>query len=441
MKYVSTRNPTRLTTLSHALIAGLANDGGLYVPEVLPQIDLARFADREDLGGIAAELLAPFFAGDDLAAQLSEICRDAFSFDTPLVERTAQPPQVARAGGQTSVLELFHGPTAAFKDVGAGFLAACMARIEHDARHPRTVLVATSGDTGGAVAAAFHRKPGVNVVILYPQGKVSPLQQKQLTCWDGNVRTFGVRGVFDDCQRMVKEAFADADWRQQMNLTSANSINIGRLLPQMTYYAAAALWHQRKHGAPANFIIPSGNLGNVMACLYARACGLPIERVVLAVNANRPVVHYLATGEYRGFPTIPTLANAMDVGNPSNMERLRHLWPDIEQLRRNIEVVQIDDDTIRDTIARGPADWQQVFDPHTACAIAAREALATSPPTGDSRHWIVVSTAHPAKFDTVVEPLVGHSIPLPPQLAALMGQPDYSTEIEPTLAALRGEFR
>lgn len=441
MKYLSTRNPDRPVTLSHALIAGLADDGGLYVPEALPTIDLSRFDGKDDLPAIAAELLAPFFAGDALAAKLGEICAEAFSFDTPLVDLVAQPAQVARAGGRTSLLELFHGPTAAFKDVGASFLAACMARVEHDARNPRTVLVATSGDTGGAVAAAFHRKPGVNVVVLYPQGKVSPLQQKQLTCWDGNVRTFGVRGVFDDCQRMVKEAFADEDWRRQMNLTSANSINIGRLLPQMTYYAAAALWHQRKCGADANFIIPSGNLGNVMACLYARACGLPIGRVVLAVNANRPVVHYLTTGEYRGFSTIPTLANAMDVGDPSNMERLRHLWPDIEQLRHNIQVIQVDDDTIRDTITRGPADWQQIFDPHTTCAIAARETLAAAGNAEDAAHWVVVSTAHPAKFDTIVEPLVGHRIPLPPQLAALMDQPDYSTEIDPTLDALKRAFR
>ncbi len=425
MKYISTRNPNHRVALSQALRDGLAPDGGLYVPEELPVLEGQRFVGRSHIRYIAAELLAPFFARDSLCTALDGICEETFDFPIPLVELadvTEHP--------HTALLELFHGPTAAFKDIGAGFLASCLSRLNEGAAEPLTVLVATSGDTGGAVAAAFHNKPNVNVVILYPKGKVSPRQQKQLTCWDGNVRTFGVRGVFDDCQRMVKEAFADAWWRDEMNLTSANSINIGRLLPQMTYYAAASVWYQRRHGVAPNFVVPSGNLGNVMACLWARECGLPIGEVVLAVNANMPVVNYLQTGEYKGFETVPTLANAMDVGDPSNMERMRHLWPDVDTLRQKIRAVQVDDDTIRQKIRTGLDDWGQIFDPHTACAVAVREQL-------DSPHWIMVATAHPAKFDTVVEPLIEREVTVPDQLADLLDKPDHSQVIEASLDALK----
>ncbi len=420
MKYLSTRNPNHLVSLSEALRDGLAPDGGLYVPQHLPQIDGEKFVGRSHIRFIAEDLLEPFFAEDPLYAELGDICQETFSFDIPLrdLER------------DTALLELFHGPTAAFKDVGAGFLASCFSRLNKDAKEPLTVMVATSGDTGGAVAAAFHGKPNVNVVVLYPKGKVSPRQEKQLTCWDGNVRTFGVRGVFDDCQRMVKEAFADSWWRDEMNLTSANSINIGRLLPQMTYYAASAVWYRRRHGVEPNFIVPSGNLGNALACLYARECGLPIGEVVLAVNENMPVVHYLETGEYKGFDTVETLANAMDVGDPSNMERMRLLWPQVDTLREKISAYQVDDETIRQKIKTGLDDWGQIWDPHTACAIAAREQI-------DSPHWIIVATAHPAKFETVVEPLIEREVTVPDQLAELLDRPDYSSEIEPSLDALK----
>lgn len=439
MKYISTRNFDHRLSFSEALVNGLAADGGLYVPGHFDQIRKRDFDGRNHISQIAYELLKPFLAGDTLSDSLAEICEETFGFDVRLVGLEKMPDALAQAGAQTELLELFYGPTAAFKDIGAGFLAACMSRLNKDADKPLTVLVATSGDTGGAVAAAFHNKPNLNVVVLYPEGKVSPRQQKQLCCWDGNIRTFGVRGVFDDCQRMVKEAFADSTWREEMNLTSANSINIGRLLPQMTYYAAASLWHLRRHSTPPNFIIPSGNLGNMMACVYARECGVPIGEVVLALNENRPVAHYLETGEYRGFETVPTLANAMDVGDPSNMERLRHLWPDVATLRKKIHAIQVDDDTIRATIKAGPKNWGQVFDPHTACGIAAREQIAADARAeGTSRaNWIVVSTAHPAKFDTIVEPLIGRSVEVPEQLAKLLDKSDYSSTIDATLDALK----
>ena len=420
MRYLSTRNPGHRVPLSEALLDGLAPDGGLYVPEELPRLGAERFEGLSHIRYIAEELLAPFFAQDSLMGSLGTICEETFSFDIPLrdLER------------DTGLLELFHGPTAAFKDVGAGFLASCLSRLNADAEEPLTVLVATSGDTGSAVAAAFHRKPNVEVIVLYPKGHVSPRQEKQLTCWGDNVHTFGVRGVFDDCQRMVKEAFADDWWREEMNLTSANSINIGRLLPQMTYYAAASHWYVRRHGVEPNFVVPSGNLGNVLACLYAREMGLPIGQVVLAVNANRPVVHFLETGDYEGFDTVSTLANAMDVGDPSNMERLLDLWPDVDTVRDKIAAYQVDDETISQTIERGLDDWGQIWDPHTACAVAAREQL-------DSPHWVVVATAHPAKFDQVVEPLIGRELTVPDALAKLLDGPDHSTEIEASVDALK----
>ncbi len=416
MHFISTRDRNFRVELSRALLDGLAPDGGLYVPEVFPSFNVEDIPKGSGITEIARHLLEPFFEGDPLHASLEEICEETFGFEVPLVD----------VGRDTSVLELFHGPTAAFKDVGAGFLASCMSRLNKGAQRSRTVLVATSGDTGSAVAAAFHGKPNVDVVILYPKGKVSPRQEAQLTCWEGNVRTLRVRGVFDDCQRIVKEAFADEEWRNQMMLTSANSINIGRLLPQMTYYAASTLWYRERHGVSPNFVIPSGNLGNALACLYARECGVPIGDVVLAVNANQPVVHYLQSGEYKGFDTVGTLANAMDVGDPSNMERLRFLWPDVGRIREKISAHQVDDAAIEEAIREGNEKWGQVWDPHTACGVAVRERL-------ESSHWVVVATAHPAKFETVVEPLIGKEVEVPEQLAELLGGSDHAVECGPTL--------
>lgn len=426
MQFVSTRDAAERVSLSQALLGGLAPDGGLYVPEALPTIEPDQFEGLSNIQFIAQALLTPFFEGDRLAGQLGAICDETFTFPIPLreLDRT------------TSILELFHGPTAAFKDVGARFLASCMSRL-NDAGvpgggdEPITILVATSGDTGGAVASAFFGKPNVEVIVLYPKGRVSPRQEKQLTCWGGNVRTFAVRGDFDACQHMVKAAFSDRWWRDQRRLSSANSINIGRLLPQMTYYAAASVWYRKRHGHEPSFIVPSGNLGNVLACIYAREAGLPIDQIVLATNANRTVVDFLETGEWNPGQTVSTLANAMDVSNPSNMERLRHLWPDAETIRAKISVEAVDDAAIADQIAHGPDRWAEVFDPHTACAIDVRSRRSPD------EHCVVVSTAHPAKFDTVVEPLLGRQVAVPQPLAALLARPSHVTEIDADLAALR----
>ena len=420
MRFRSTRSAQPTLGLSGAMLTGLAPDGGLYVPESFPEFAPEEFDALESWRDIGERLLAPFFEGDALGAHLAEICGEAFNFPLPLRDLDRE----------TAVLELFHGPTAAFKDVGARFLAACVSRLPGR----RTVLVATSGDTGGAVAAAFHGRPDTKVVILFPSGKVSPRQQRQLTCWGPNVRAFAVRGDFDDCQRVAKTAFADRAWAESRGLLSANSINLGRLLPQAVYYAAASLWYARRRGARPGFVIPAGNLGNAVAAFWARRMGLPVREIALAANANRAVPDYFDSGSWAARPTVATLANAMDVGNPSNAERLSDLHPDVEELRRIARAFSVTDAEIEQTIRDSAARAREVWDPHTATAVLARSRI-------ESPHWVVVATAHPAKFETVVEPLVGRAVEVPPCLADLLERPARFEELEPTFDALAAALR
>lgn len=425
--FSSARDPSVRAGFSAALIQGLAPDGGLYVPATWPPLPLAAFEGAASLPEVAPRLLAPFLAGDALAPQLEALAAEALDLPAPLVP--------LHSDGRLSVLELFHGPTAAFKDFGARFLAACFARLRSGAARPLTILVATSGDTGGAVAAAFHRRPGIKVAVLFPKGLVSPTQERQLTCWGDNVRSLAVRGTFDDCQRLVKEAFQDPQLRERGALSSANSINLGRLLPQAVYYAATSLAVWREHGAPASFVVPSGNLGNSVACLWARQLGLPIGEVVLAHNANRGVPDFLAGGEWRARASIATLASAMDVGNPSNMERLRALYPQVTQLRGAVSAVSVSDEEIRERIRVGFRTHGQIWCPHTATAAEAWERL---PPERRARgHWVLAATAHPAKFREIVEPLIGGTVPVPDTLARLFARPARCAEIDASLAALR----
>jgi threonine synthase len=427
MQFQSTRNADHRVGLSEAIARGLAPDGGLYVPTELPTISLREFEGARSIPEVAEVLLKPFAAGDGIAKQVPAIVNDAFNFPAPIVE-------VHGAGGQLSVLELFHGPTAAFKDFGARFLAASLERIPRTDPRRTTILVATSGDTGGAVAAAFYERPWVDVVVLYPKGLVSARQEKQLACWGKNVRTLAVAGTFDDCQRMVKEAFVDPTLGRELLLSSANSINVGRLLPQMAYYAQSSLELYRRDGRAPNYIVPSGNLGNVAACLWARKVGLPIGEVMLATNANTTVPDYMQTGEWQPRPSLPTLASAMDVGNPSNMERLRWLFGDIEHLRGAFSAHSVDDDTIRATIKRDYAALHQTWCPHTATAA---HLYSTLPASRRKERWVLVGTAHPAKFNDVVEPLIGAEVPVPPALAELLSLPSLQREVAPTLDALR----
>lgn len=426
MRYLSTRHDTAPVSLARTVETGLAADGGLYVPDRMPRIGPADFPTGATLAELAVPLLAPFFAGDSLECELPTIAAEALDFPAPVT-----PWPWADAG----LLELFHGPTAAFKDVGARFLAACLRRLRADTDRPLTILVATSGDTGAAVAAAFHQVPGIRVCILYPDGRVSPRQAHQLGCFGGNVRALRVAGSFDDCQRLVKQALADTELKAQVPLSSANSISLGRLLPQMTWYAQAALRHHGQFGEPANFIVPTGNLGNALAGIWARAMGLPINHIHLACNANATLPDYLDGHDYRARASLPTLANAMDIGDPSNFERLRWLYDnDNTRIRAAVTAGSVDDDAIRDTIATLHRDHGIVVCPHTATAAHQLAALRDA---GDTRHWHIVATAHPAKFDQTVEPLVGHRVPLPPTLEALLQRPSHAHPLPPEPGALR----
>ena len=439
MLFHSTRNTAHRVGLSAAIAQGIAPDGGLYVPDSLPKFTPQDFVGLTELADIAAKLIAPFAVGDALAESLTDICRDAFNFPAPLVELQGTP-------GSASVLELFHGPTSAFKDFGARFLAASLERIRQSAGNKSaantssrklSILVATSGDTGGAVAAAFYRRPWVEVGVLYPKGLVSQRQAQQLSCWGDNIHTFRVNGNFDECQRMVKEAFMDAEFNKTHELSSANSINVGRLLPQMVYYVRSSLELWRRNGQLANYIIPSGNLGNSMACIWARAMGLPIGEIILATNANRTIPEFLDSGEWQPRQSIATLASAMDVGNPSNMERLRALYP-FAEIVKQISAISIDDNAIRTRIKSDAHTLKQIWCPHTATAA---EVYWRLPPSKQRTHWVLVATAHPAKFNDIVEPLIGTTVPVPPALAKLLLLPRHETDIEPQLAALRVQLQ
>lgn len=426
MKFISTRGSAPAVSFGAALTQGLAPDGGLYVPETWPSIPLAAFDGAGTLPEVAEVLIRPFADGDPIASQIGAIVRDAFDFPAPLAP--------VAEDGRLSVLELFHGPTAAFKDFGARFLAATMQRLRTHAARPLNILVATSGDTGGAVAAAFHQRPGIEVSVLFPKGLVSPTQELQLTCWGGNVHSYRVKGTFDDCQRLVKEAFVDPALKARFELSSANSINLGRLLPQAVYYAATSLAVQRAHGVAPNFIIPSGNLGNSVACVWARKVGLPIGRIILAHNANRTVPDFLQSGDWQPRASVPTLASAMDVGAPSNMERLRALFPDIGDVRKAVRAESVTDSEIGARITRDFREYGKAWCPHTATAAEVYARLSAAERAGG--RWILVATAHPAKFREIVEPLTGSRIEMPESLAKLFSRPVSCTDLDPELAAL-----
>ncbi|MGC1522170.1 MAG: threonine synthase [Steroidobacteraceae bacterium] len=426
ISFVSSRGAAPPVSLSDAIAHGLAPDGGLYIPTRLPTVDAAAFAGAR-LPDIARGALDGFFAGDRLRPLLGEIAEAALDLPAPTTAVTACPDPLF-------ALELFHGPTAAFKDFGARFLAESLQRLETNAPSPMTILVATSGDTGGAVAAAFHRRPWVRVVILYPAGLVSPRQEQQLCCWGGNVTALRIAGTFDDCQRLVKEAFGAATLTQRHRFSSANSINIGRLLPQAVYYAASSLEVERRTGAKGSYIIPAGNLGNAFAAVWARALGFPIARIVLAHNINRAVPDYLETGMWRPRPSIATLASAMDVGNPSNMERMRALYPTLHEMREHLSADSVDDATIRTRIGEDFMHYGREWCPHTATAaeVYARMSVAER----RERPWVVVATAHPAKFNEIVEPITARPVAVPQSLNRLLHLPQHAVDLPPSLEAV-----
>lgn len=421
MKYVSTRGGESVA-LSDAIRRGGAPGGGLYIPHRLPRFEAGAFEAGQPLAGFAETLLAPFFENDPLAEHLPALCATAFDFDVPLVI-----PDPARPG--LRALELFHGPTGAFKDFGTRFLMGALDALG-EADDPFTVLVATSGDTGGAAAQAAEGRKGVRLAVLFPRGRVSPFQEHQLTCWNDPVRAFRTDGDFDACQALVKQAFNDEALSRRHRLTSANSINIVRLLPQMVYLAEAALKVWRSSGTAPGLIIPSGNLGHGLAALYARAMGLPIGPIVVATNANATLHDWNRSGIYHPRPSIQTLANAMDIGAPSNFERLKHLEPDLSA----ISVEKVDDAALSARIRDDHARTGYVWCPHSAIAAEAWHRL----PEGarEQRVWIAAATAHPFKFADVVEPLTGSAIAPGTALSSVLARQTRVTDITASLPAL-----
>jgi threonine synthase len=426
IRYSSTRDGD-VAGLDQALVKGIADDGGLFLPDSLPGFSIDDFDGATNIGDVAKIVLRPFFESSSLLDDLDQIIAETYCFPIPLTK-------VSSASGTAHLLELYHGPTAAFKDVGARFLAACLTRLEGDAVSPLTILVATSGDTGGAVAAAFDNQPGMRVVVLFPDGRVSKRQEHQLTCWSDNVLSLSVQGEFDDCQALVKTAMADDELASQYRFSSANSINIGRLLPQSIYYAYSSLVKFRETGKKPGFVIPTGNLGNGLACIIAKEMGLPIGPIVLVTNANKTIPDYFESQQWLPRNSVQTLASAMDVGNPSNMERLRGLLGEADVLRERLGIVSVEDAQIKAQLVKDYTDFGFATCPHTATATYAWDHLDGE--VRESSDWVLVATAHPAKFETVVEPLIGASVPLPDELAQILSRQSRSVSIAPELAAV-----
>lgn len=425
MRFTSTSRRVPPTDLATALLHGLAPDGGLYVPQHIRPL---RAADLDALRG--ADLHATALAagrrlfGSALSEDtLGSVIRDALNFAIPL--RQLEPRRF--------VLELFHGPSGAFKDVGARFMARLIASVRSDADPPLMVLTATSGDTGGAVANAFAGLANTQVVILFPAGRVSAIQRRQFTTLGGTVRAVAVDGTFDDCQRLAKQALASETLRREFALTSANSINIGRFLPQVFPYFHA--WAQSPETADGIVVsVPSGNFGNLAAGIVAKRLGLPIDRFVAATNINDVVPEYLRTGTLRVKPSRRTISSAMDVGNPSNFERILALYRGRhEAIARDIRGSVHTDDETRAAIVRVLRRFRYLLDPHSAVGYLGLEAGSTP---NDSRTEVFFATAHPAKFAEVLEPLIDEPIPLPDRLAPVPGREERIRKLDPALGAL-----
>ena len=410
MRYYSTNGKTEMVDLREAVVKGLAADNGLFMPErivALPttfyeQIDKLSFQD------IAFTVAQAFFGEDVDADALRTIVNETLAFDCPVV-----PVQANRYA-----LELFHGPTLAFKDVGARFMARLLSHfVGQDHKQTINVLVATSGDTGSAVANGFLGVEGVNVYVLYPKGKVSTIQESQFTTLGQNITAIEVDGVFDDCQALVKQAFMDKELNEQLLLTSANSINVARFLPQAFYYfyAYAQMKRQGLHSELV-FCVPSGNFGNITAALFAHRMGLPVKRFIAANNANDVFYQYLQTGKYQPKPSVQTIANAMDVGNPSNFARIYDLYGgNHHTISQLIAGFRFSDDEIRATIRDCFQQTGYVLDPHGVCGYKALQ-LSLS----ENEHGVFCETAHPAKFKETVDAVLPNPINVPERLARFM---------------------
>jgi threonine synthase len=441
MRYYSTRNRNKNVSFAEAALTGLAPDGGLFVPQEIPQYpaqvksSLGTMAFRD----IALETIKPYVLDEIPGAALSDIVESAFTFTAPLVQVQDR-----------YTVELFHGPTAAFKDFGARFMARSFSYLRRGEDRPLHILVATSGDTGGAVADGFFEVQGISVTVLYPKGRVTPLQERQIAGLGKNIRALAVEGSFDDCQRLVKAALADEGLKKRMSLSSANSINISRLIPQAVYYSAAAgrafagltdpdgdatprirkaaAATGTQAGRAITLCVPSGNFGNLTAGLYAMKMGAPIAGFIAATNINKTIPDFLTTGEYKARDSQATISNAMDVGAPSNFERMaaHFSW---EQMREIIKGVYVTDEETRETIVRVHDQAGYILDPHSAVGWKGADKLRLEGTLG------ILCTAHPAKFSEVVEPLIGKT-PVPSSLSQAMERTVSSKTIPAEVSAL-----
>ncbi|MGB6231373.1 MAG: threonine synthase [Litorimonas sp.] len=442
MRYHSHLDPTVTADFGDALLASLAPGGGLWMPDEIPSFDSDRLAElgAMNFDDCAAELAVHFTDDRFDPATLKHLCRDAYDFDVPMVtlsgERLdpAMPPD-----SDAFILELFHGPTLAFKDFAARFMGRAASHLMQATGQRRTILVATSGDTGGAIGDAFLGQDGVEVFILFPKGGVSSVQEQQL-CTIGeagsNVHALSVEGTFDDCQALVKQAFADPDLTRRFDLMSANSINVGRVVPQSFYYLWASLQAKAAYPTrPLVISIPSGNLGNLTGGLIARKMGAPIERFVVAHNINDPFVDYLTDGEYRPRPSMPTLSNAMDIGRPNNFPRILDLFgQDADAIRGAVWGASFDDETTARHVRRIHAETGYLMCPHTAVGHLGMQAFRDAHDMEAT--FVTVGTAHPAKFADSLEAIIREDIPLPPPLARAMERPKRVTDSAPRLDAL-----
>ncbi|MGB3608684.1 threonine synthase [Psychroserpens sp.] len=418
MNYYSLNKKAPDTDFKNAVIKGLAPDRGLYFPKSITALTKSFFEtiDNKTYPEIAFEAIKQFVSPEIPEPILKKIIEDTLSFNFPIV----------KLNEQISTLELFHGPTMAFKDVGARFMARCLAYFNQDNSNDVTVLVATSGDTGGAVANGFLGVKGVKVVILYPSGKVSDIQEKQLTTLGQNITALEVDGVFDDCQDMVKKAFLDDTITSKMQLTSANSINVARWLPQLFYFMFA---YKQLHGQHDNivFSIPSGNFGNICAGMVAQQLGLPIKHFIASNNANNVVTKFLQTEHYNPKPSVQTISNAMDVGNPSNFIRIQEIYKnDFKKLSANLSSFSYTDDQTRAALLEIYEHYNYVADPHGAVGyLGCKDYLKTN----ENVHCVFLETAHPTKFLDVVEDVIKTKVPLPPQIEAVMDKKKVALQI------------
>jgi len=418
MNYYSLNKKAPKSTFKNAVIKGLAPDKGLYFPEHITPLPKAFFENIDSLSypEIAFEAIKQFISPEIPEAQLKTIVEETLSFDFPIV----------KLNDSISTLELFHGPTMAFKDVGARFMARCLGYFNQDNDKEVTVLVATSGDTGGAVANGFLGVKGVKVVILYPSGKVSDIQEKQLTTLGQNITALEVNGTFDDCQAMVKTAFLDEALTKQMQLTSANSINVARWLPQLFYFMFA---YKQLHNDYDNivFSVPSGNFGNICAGMMAQQLGLPIKHFVASNNENNVVTRYLISQLYEPKPSIQTISNAMDVGAPSNFIRIQEIYKNkFETLKENISSYSFTDEETKDAMLEMYNDFDYVADPHGAVGYLGCKAYLEE---NTNAHCVFLETAHPTKFLDVVEAVIEEKQALPEQIQSVLGKEKVATKI------------